>query len=413
MRIVIGCQEICGWIELLASEFEKQGHQVISISNKSRYYQDISYTIDKATFEKDYFNLRLKNKFLTTLCYGLYTLLKKIGQVVLKKNLDNRIYVHAINYMYKNTDIYIHIWEGLETNDADLVKFRNNNTRIVSWFVGDDVRYYPVALKEFNVVNNYFLEYSKKKIDGPIRKLRMHEKYSDAIFSVPDQSSLALRPYFHLQVPINLLKYSFKKTGNTSPFILHIPSAPLLKGTPIFEKVIQDLKDEGLEFKFKSVTNIPNSEVRKLLTEADILLDELYMHGPGMIGVEAMASGCCVVVKYLEDSPPCFRPPVVSVNVNNLKEKLRELISNKQLREEFIDLGLKFVSEKNNVENVCKLILNSFQSVDYDYYPKYFREQFEPEPETLDFINVQTELVMNEDWYKSNIKPGTRMGLKF
>jgi glycosyltransferase involved in cell wall biosynthesis len=53
--------------------------------------------------------------------------------------------------------------------------------------------------------------------------------------------------------------------------------------------------------------NISNKEVRKLLTDADILLDELYMHGPGMIGIEAMASGCCVVAKYLEGSPLCFR----------------------------------------------------------------------------------------------------------
>ena len=414
MRILIGCQEICGWISLLEHGFKQQGLQIITLSSKSTYFKDAKYTLEKEHFERDYFQLRTGNKALAFLCFNIYSLIRTVGLKLVKKDMFNMLYRHATNYLYNNTDMYLHIWESLDNKQADLKEFKKRNVKIVSWFVGDDIRHYPTALKEFNIDNEYFLEYTKFPVYVPMRKLRMHEKYSDVVFSVPDQSSLALRPYFHLQIPIDLSMYTFKKTGNTKPLILHIPTAPLLKGSPIFFKVMDELKAEGLDFEFKTVTGISNKEVRALLTEADILLDELYMHGPGMLGIEAMASGCCVVVKYLENSPDCFKPPVVSVDVSTVKEKIRALIINQHLREELIDKGLEFVRNTNAVDKVCSVILNKLNDTDYDYYPTYFRNEFEVS-ENLDvsLVNELTALVNNEPWYKTFVKTGERMGLTF
>jgi len=412
--IVIGCQEICGWIALLSSEFRKAGYRVISISPGTKYYNDQSYTLNKDHFALDYFILRIRSNIIGKLTHLIYTVLRKLFLSLLNKDLSNRLRVHANNYLYQQADIYIHIWEGLESSDADLYKFKIRGTKIVSWFVGDEVRFYPTILKEFNIDNNYFLEYNKHVIYTPLRKLRMHERFSDVIFSVPDQSSLALRPYHHLQIPLDLTKYRYKNTGNDIPIIIHIPSAPLLKGSPVFESVVKELSEEGLQFQFKNINNIPNSEVRKLLTEADILLDELYMHGPGMLGMEAMASGCCVMVKYLETSPGCFKPPVVSITSDNLKSKLRELIQNKSLREELIKKGRSYVEKNNNAKNVCNLILNSINSYNYDYYPNYFREKFELEEHyNLLKINELTAIVKDCKWYNKYVPKGSRNGLVF
>jgi hypothetical protein len=414
MRILIGCEEICGWINLLGSQFEKQGHQVVTISNKNKYFKEFKYTIEKENFERDYFSLRIKNKLVNSLFFTLYRITKKVLIVILKKDLFNKLYVHANNHFYTSTDLYIHIWTGIEPNDADLEKFNRNNVKIVSWFVGSDIRHYPTAIKEFGVNNSYFLKYTKQPILRPMRKLRMHEKYSNIIFSCPDQSSLALRPYFHLKVPIDLSKYIFNNTKNIVPVIVHIPSAPLLKGSPIFEKVMKELKDEGLQFEFKSVINIPNSEVIKLLTNADILLDEIYMHGPGMLGIEAMATGCCVVVKYLETSPASFRPPVVNVNESSVKEKVRELILNKPLRDDLIARGRKFVEIHNDVDMVCKSIISQLDSYSYDYYPDYFRNKFKAElGENLQQINDLTSIIKDCAWYSHYVLKGTRDGLIF
>lgn len=412
--IVIGCQEICGWISLLSDEFRRSGYRVISISPETKYYKDQKYTISKEHFASDYFFLRTGAHFPAMLITAFYNIFRGLFLLLTKKDLYNRLYIHANNYLYKSTDIYIHIWEGLEPNDEDLFKFKSNGAKIVSWFVGDDIRYYPVAVKEFDIKNSHFLEYNKRSIYAPLRKLRMHEKHSDVIFSVPDQSSLALRPYFHLQIPLNLLKYTFINTGNHIPLVVHIPSAPLLKGSPLFELVVKELQEEGLRFNFKSLTNIPNDQVRKMLSEADILLDELYMHGPGMLGMEAMASGCCVVVKFLESSPSCFRPPVVSVTPDTLKNKLRELIVNKKLREELIVKGRSYVESNNKVSDVCGLILNKLNSNEFDYYPTYFRERFNAESEDeLKVINNLTSFVMDCEWYKKFVKPGVRSELVF
>ena len=413
-KIIIGCHEICGWIALLSKEFEKSGFEVITISPSTKYYKNQNYTLNKDHLARDYFILRTKSKKIGALIHFCYAILRTIFKFLIRKDIYNRLYIHACSYLYKYADIYIHIWDGVEPNDNDLPKFKNNGTKIVSWFVGDDIRFYPAAINEFEINNPYFLEYNKHEIYTPMRKLRLHEKFSDAIFSVPDQSSLALRPYFHLQIPIDLSKYTFKNTGNDIPLIVHIPSAPLLKGTPVFEKVINELFKEGLQFNFKYIIDIPNEEVRKILTEADILLDELYMHGPGMLGMEAMASGCCVVVKHLEASPNCFKPPVVSVTIKTLKDKLRELILNKKLREDLIIKGRSYVEENNKASDVCKLILEKIDSCNYDYYPSYFRDHFEAE-QGYDFqkINEFTNMVKEYSWYKQFVKPGKRDKLVF
>ncbi|MCF8422782.1 MAG: hypothetical protein K9H41_00415 [Bacteroidia bacterium] len=415
MRILIGTVEICGWIKTLKDELEKQGHSVTTISEPYHYAPNYKYDISHQNFVKDYISYRIGvNSFFNSITIKSYSFLEKIANKFFPKKLNNYVLNKANNYFFKNTDVFIYFWNGLTTNENDILQFKKNGVKIITWFVGDDVRYYPAMQEEFEIKNKFYEGYFQKNFNDLLRKLRIHEKYSDIIFSVPDQASLALRPYYHLQIPVKIERFQFKQSNNTVPIVVHIPSSQQIKGTAIIRTVINELKNEGLNFIYRELINIPNSQVLNELSNADILVDELFLHGPGVLSFEAMCSGCAVATRYLENSPIVFRPPVVSITEENIKEKLRLLITNNELRNDVIQKGKLYVEDNNKVESIVKNMLSKL-SVDTkaDYYPNYFRENFEPQNDLIEYVNSMTEFVKDETWYKKNILPGVRNELKF
>lgn len=416
MRILIGTVEICGWTKTIADELKRQGHSVITIADPNRYYPDYKYDISNANFVKDYLSFRArKNAFLRHVFLSSHAFVNKTVKGSFSQKVNNYIRKTANNYFFKNTDVFIYFWNGLSTDDSDIAEFKKNGVKIITWFVGDDVRYYPEMQKQFGIKTNFHEGYFKKSFHDLLKKLRIHEKYADLIYSVPDQATLALRPYYHLQIPVQLDKFEFKLTGNEIPVVVHIPSSPQIKGTALIRQSIEDLKKEGLSFVYKELINIPNTEVLKELSNADILADELFLHGPGVLSFEAMSSGCAVATRYIESSPDVFLPPVVAIDEQNIKDKIRELITNKELRSSLIQKGREYVAHHNRVEHIVSHMMNALvEEGKPDYYPDYFRTTFKPSTEELaTYINEQTRYVSECDWYKKYVPEGTIHNLKF
>lgn len=409
MKILIGTVDVCGWIHVLAEELKSQGHEVITISEPNKFNPDYKFDINPKNYSNDFLNFFKNHNSLLTVFYKLAQSIP-----VINTKVKNRINTYSRKFFSKHCDVFIYLWNGIATDESDLILFKNEGKKIITWFVGDDVRDYPTMQKEFNISTNFYEGYYKKSFSELLRKLRMHEKYSDLIYSVPDQASLALRPYYHLQIPIQEKRFKFNITNNETPVVIHIPSHPQIKGTKIIRDAIEQLKSEGLNFIYKELINIPNTQVLEELSNADILVDELFLHGPGVLSFEAMASGCAVATRYIESSPEVFLPPVVSINENNILDKLRPLIQDKKLRSELIVKGRDYVANNNSAKNIVKRMLATLNNPETeDYKPKYFRENFEPPVDLISYINEQTDFVKSELWYKKNIEPGTRMGLNF
>ena len=415
MRILIGTVEICGWTKTISDELKRQGHSVITIADANRYYPDYKYDISNANFVRDYINFRTqKNAFLRYGFLSLHSFINKTIKGAFSQKVNNYIRKKANIYFFKNTDVFIYFWNGLSTDDSDIAEFKKNGVKVITWFVGDDVRYYPEMRKQFGIINNFYEGYFKKSFHDLLKKLRIHEKYADLIYSVPDQATLALRPYYHLQIPVQLNKFEFKITGNEIPVVVHIPSSPQIKGTVFIRQAIDDLKKEGLPFVYKELINIPNTEVLKELSNADILVDELFLHGPGVLSFEAMASGCAVATRYIESSPGVFLPPVVAIDEQNIKDKIRELIANNELRSSLIQKGRDYVANNNTVQHIVSQMMTALSTENKpDYYPDYFRNKFVAEHADIQFINQQTELIKEESWYKKAVPEGIRNDLKF
>jgi hypothetical protein len=397
MRFFIGCTEICGLINIYAQELKKRGHQVTTcVNDKHRFFADHHYDI-VSKYWADYLLGKKTDKPFGT-SDGL------VNKVAVKLRTRTPLFDGLISRkIYDTHDVFIFLWAGeyLMRNGKDLELLKKKGKKVISVLVGSDVRDAYAFQQAFNTDVSGWPDHYKKTYSYYNKILRQVELYSDLIFSVPDQSVTAIRAYHHFPIPLELCKYKFHWSDRDVPVVVHAPSTPALKGTDIVLATLERLKNEGLAFETKYIQNMKNSELKELLTNSDILIDELILNGPGILGVEAMLSGCAVATHYYEQSPECFRPPVCNVDRNNVYEVARKLITDKAYRRQLAFANRAYAEKHNDVAAVVTNILSklSQQDLTFDYQPLFFRDEFIPAADTV-LTNEDRQLnrIVAEKW---------------
>ncbi len=355
MKIFIGTLEICGWMSLYAKELKKAGHDVTTFTySKNKFFEDKSYDYVFSDYQ-----------------LSIGSNISILNRIVAKFNL---IFKSVFLYFFKrkvarNSDLIIYIWNSLENSNSDIRYFKKRGKKLVFIFVGSDVRHFNTFKRDFDVSHWDFPEsWSKIGPEKYLQYIRNAESFGDLIYSLPDQAGLQTKSYYHVHIPIETDEIKFTNNKRSIPKVLHLPSDPWKKGTDIIERVIYELRSEGLQFEFISGRDMSNKETLKLLQDTDILVDEIVYHGPGVLSFEAMASGCAVATRYLEDSPECFRPPIININASNIKEKLRELFSNYDLQQDLIIKGRSYVEQNNRASLVVNRIIDNLNNrKEFDY----------------------------------------------
>ena len=138
--------------------------------------------------------------------------------------------------------------------------------------------------------------------------------------------------------------------------ILHATNHRELKGTNYLIESVNILEKEGIEIDLVILEGKPHSEVIVLIKKSDIIADQFIIGAYGRFAIEAMAYGkpvLCYLRENLFDKNPIWREcPIVNANPDDLKEKLKELIINKNKR---IEIGKKsryYVEKYHSVEYV-------------------------------------------------------------
>ena len=362
MKIFIGSIEVAGLIHDLGEEFKRQGHEVTTIADdvNSRFY-NYSYDINPYNIVNDFLKTHSNWPKITKITYQLLGLFFS--------NLQERFRVTLIKKMLRDADLFIFIWSSAFWEEEKLLNFLNSNSiPIITLFLGSEIRDYQEFTKKYNITRWVFPQkYFQISTLDKINKLRLHEKYSTQIYSVPDQSIHAIRPYRHLQLPFQVDKFHFNIPKREHTVVIHCPSEPYIKGTDVIKDTLNKLKLEGLKFEFEYVSNIPHNELLLKLANADVLVDEIILHGPGLLGFEGMFSGCAVATKHLNDSPSSFSPPILAIDEENIYEKLKLLLTNKKLRIELAKKGRDYALENNDIKKIVKDLLTQLDSKETDY----------------------------------------------
>lgn len=121
------------------------------------------------------------------------------------------------------------------------------------------------------------------------------DRFASVVFNPGvDQASYLERPtqpflYFHPDTAFEQTTDKWRSSARRLT-VLHAPSSPTIKGTPLVRAAIKALKEDGYDFDYVEILGRPHEEVLAALADAHIALNEFYALMPGVFGIEAMAA---------------------------------------------------------------------------------------------------------------------------
>lgn len=234
--------------------------------------------------------------------------------------------------------------------------------RVCVEFWGSEIRIPQIEVK----VNPYYAKvwqqgaYPTESEAQSLRAQRRFAQICPTVF-VPDVQMLsyvdrALLPDVRiLERRICLQDYEVAYPGlnKPKPVVMHVPSLPIVKGTPAVEAAVAALAQK-FDFEYRSMTGVTYDKAMQAMAECDIYVDQLVLGVFGLAAIQAMAYGKPVVCYML----PAMRAalpdmPIIDATQENLPEVLERLIKNPQLRYE---IGLKsraWVEQHHNAHKIA------------------------------------------------------------
>jgi len=207
------------------------------------------------------------------------------------------------------------------------------------------------------------------------RNIRTILKYADKIVIVgpwlynmfPNRNTeYEVIPYCRDLTKIKFVGIKYKEKKDQI-IIVHIPTDSQLKGTFYIKKAIERLSNRGFNVKFIFAKNKKNSEVLKIFRSADIVIDQLHVGWYGGSSVESMALGkptCCFIrSEYLKIMKEMKNIPIINISIDNIENKLAELINNYEYRKRISILSRKFVEKHHDSEVIAKKYLKVYKSL--------------------------------------------------
>ncbi|VTX99063.1 glycosyltransferase family 1 protein [Campylobacter concisus] len=175
--------------------------------------------------------------------------------------------------------------------------------------------------------------------------------------------------------------------------IVHTPNHRGFKGSEFLIDAVEELKKEGYLIELQLLECVSNVKVKNILLECDILAEQFIFVGYALSAIEGMASGLPVLSNLDNEAyTTVFRRysflnecPILSTTPETLKENLRILIENPELRDELGRLGRMYVEKYHSYKAAQYMFTNIFKKL---------------EGEDIDLINLYHPL--KSDYVKNN-----------
>ncbi|MDR2407758.1 MAG: hypothetical protein LBE13_06570 [Bacteroidales bacterium] len=289
-----------------------------------------------------------------------------------KKYATHFIAPFVLGKLAKNARFFIYLWcDGfLYNRELDFRFLKSHNIPIICCFLGDDIRSRKRFLNYCNSINfNTYVEYDNPSLylsniyDNKKKALaEQADKYASIIFSYKfDQYSyLESGQYFFPPVINETFFFNFEKFSNRPLRIVHAPSSPVSKGTPIVRSVIKQLKHEGYDFQYIELIYVSNETVIRELNQSHIVLNQFYSLITGIFGLEAMATGNAVLMSAKSEHYPYhFNNAWLETEDWQLYGNLKCLLDNPDKIIEYAKNGYDYITKNFSRDAV----LNSIRSV--------------------------------------------------
>ena len=205
-------------------------------------------------------------------------------------------------------------------------------------YQGDDIRQgsfledkYDVSIASVAPPGYY------NKMDDNFKKgqsLRICRHAKHVFFLNPDLASLlpdnsSFLPYSHISIP----ESPPTVCHSTVLRIAHAPTNRAVKGTDLILESLDILRDEGFVFSLDLIENVSHGEALSRLSQADLLIDQLFAGWYGGVALEFMSYAKPVVCFIRDDdlvaipSQMSLELPVLRIDHLNILSQLRLILS--------------------------------------------------------------------------------------
>lgn len=98
--------------------------------------------------------------------------------------------------------------------------------------------------------------------------------------------------FSRIPFPVDMDKIAFNPaTTRDRPLILHTPTRRGFKGTRFVLEAIEKLRDIRDDFDFVVIEGLSYDEYVRRISDADVIIDQIFSQSPGMNGLEMLAAG--------------------------------------------------------------------------------------------------------------------------
>jgi glycosyltransferase involved in cell wall biosynthesis len=196
------------------------------------------------------------------------------------------------------------------------------------------------------------------------RILREAERYRAAeIVSTPDLLESAPRA-MQLHVAVWLPDYAPAPHRERPRLVLHAPTHRLIKGTPYVERAFAALRPRFPSVEFRIVEKLPWVELRALMAECDVFVDQLHMGWYGMVSAEAMALARPTMAYIRPDFEPRMSDaPIVRTSVETLGHDLAALLGDAPRRLELGQRGRAYVEREHDAHVIAGRLVALYKSL--------------------------------------------------
>ncbi|MBK5720512.1 glycosyltransferase [Dysgonomonas sp. Marseille-P4677] len=277
--------------------------------------------------------------------------------------------------------------QNVRVNNHLYKKLRKNNKKVFMGAFGDDSYWVEACL------GNKIFDYSEFFVDGKPINVDFNQRFIDKWIGTPLESfnrSLAqsvdgiaaclyeyykaYEPYFankvkYIPLPMNTAEIEFQpipeEPEKVNFFIGINKVREKFKGTDVMEKALERIKEKYPDKAIVTrVESVSYDVYQQLMSQAHVVLDQLYSHTPAMNALLAMAQGKVVVgggEPYIyELYGDTSNQPIVNVHPHedDVFDKLEWLILNKKDIPEISRRSREFVEKNHDYVSVAKKYLD-------------------------------------------------------
>jgi glycosyltransferase involved in cell wall biosynthesis len=150
------------------------------------------------------------------------------------------------------------------------------------------------------------------------------------------------------------------------PTIVHAPSDPSIKGTPLILEALEALRKEW-DFELVLVQNMPHEQALEIYRTADIVIDQVLSGWYGGFAVEAMAMGKPVMCYLRHEDFECVPDemladlPIVDVRPDHLAEDIATVLDRRSEWGEWSDRSRCFADKWHNPRTIAEAMIELYE----------------------------------------------------